>query len=686
MKTEIIRFLSSTRCSLLASALLAFGLLPAQNNSYTFTNAGATGNVGPTQGAINTSYANTSLFAQVTVVTQGVQEWVVPITGPYSILALGAQGYGGNFSNTVVGGRGAKMYGEFNLTAGQVLRIIVGQQGVLPSGVNNNAQFGGGGGSFVADASNTPLIVAGGGGGNWTSTFSAVSDATTGTTGNAGAGLNSTGASGGINGSGGNLASHANGGGGFLSNGQGAAGGVSFVNGGLGGYTYLGIGGFGGGGGTSNFPNRHSAGGGGYSGGGGSSANNATSFPEGGGGGSFNAGTNQNNASGFNSGMGMVVIKHICNVTASVATNPICQGSAVTLSTNAITTTSWSAGSPSNSSSISVSPTITTSYSVTGTGTNGCVHTAVVVVTVMPAPQLNSTAIPSVVCSGATTTLFAFGAGSYTWGPNANSSTLVVNPGQTTVYTFTGSTAAGCQKTGSVSVAVKTVSLSVLAATPICSGKSATLVASGADTYSWSNGVSFQTTTVSPVASTIYTVTGTDDGCVSNATVLVTVNPSPVLTATADRSVICRGESVNLTAGGASTYQWSNGSPGSAISITPALDVTYNFGVTGTAANGCTAQAVVSVVVSRCTAIDELNASQPATVVYPNPATTSLFLNFSTEGAKEVYLFDLTGREQQHLSFDGTQGQIDLSTLSRGVYYLRVVSGTETENLKVVKQ
>ena len=54
------------------------------------------------------------------------------------------------------------MSGEFDLNKGDVLKILVGQQGA----VNTKSQSsGGGGGSFVATSSNTPLIVAGGGGG-----------------------------------------------------------------------------------------------------------------------------------------------------------------------------------------------------------------------------------------------------------------------------------------------------------------------------------------------------------------------------------------------------------------------------------------------------------------------------------------------------------------------------------------
>src|SRR5687768_1210416 len=92
--------------------------------SYTFTNAGSTGSVGPTQAQVNNSYTNTNLSGSVTVSPQGIQNFTIPVTGAYRVEALGGQGYGS------FGGRGASIAGDFTLTAGTVLKIAVGQQAV----------------------------------------------------------------------------------------------------------------------------------------------------------------------------------------------------------------------------------------------------------------------------------------------------------------------------------------------------------------------------------------------------------------------------------------------------------------------------------------------------------------------------------------------------------------------------
>jgi hypothetical protein len=76
--------------------------------------------------------------------------------------------------------------------------------------------------------------------------------------------------------------------------------------------------------------------------------------------------------------------------------------------------------------------------------------------------------------------------------------------------------------------------------------------------------------------------------------VTVTVSQPPDITATANPSSICSGESSTLTASGASNYQWSTGSSGSSITVKPNQTTTYT--VTGSA-NGCSNTASVTVTV-----------------------------------------------------------------------------------------
>ena len=147
-----------------------------------FTNLGASGRFGPT--SLGSHYTGQDHDDQVTLFS-GIQQWTVPDTGDYKIEAIGAAGgYGKKSNNGQYRGRGAKMIGTFPLSKGDVIHILVGQEGGINS-VSNSA--GGGGGTFVVKGGNTPLIIAGGGGGmEALNSRQAGCDASTSTTGNPG--------------------------------------------------------------------------------------------------------------------------------------------------------------------------------------------------------------------------------------------------------------------------------------------------------------------------------------------------------------------------------------------------------------------------------------------------------------------------------------------------------------------
>jgi hypothetical protein len=232
--------------------------------------------------------------------TGSLVEFTVPATGPYQILAFGAQGGNGNRRDAVgAGGLGAEIGGTFILTTGEVLQIAVGGAGGSPGA------GGGGGGSFVVAPNNTPLVIAGGGGGG-----GFIIAGLGGFPGGGGLTGQDGGFGGGINGNGGGGGSGGGGGGGFFSAGGNARSGVP--DGGMGGGAFPDLaggsfgGGFGGGGGAFGA----AGGGGGYSGGGGG-INSSHFSGAGGGGGSFDAGIDQILMADFQSGNGEVVITEV---------------------------------------------------------------------------------------------------------------------------------------------------------------------------------------------------------------------------------------------------------------------------------------------------------------------------------------------------------------------------------------
>ena len=109
----------------------------------------------------------------------------MPYTGNYRIEAIGAAGgYDTGNKSAQYRGRGARMIGTFSLCKGEIILILVGQEGGINYGYSGS---GGGGGTFVVRESNTSLIIAGGGGGvARVSSRHAGCDASTSTTGNPG--------------------------------------------------------------------------------------------------------------------------------------------------------------------------------------------------------------------------------------------------------------------------------------------------------------------------------------------------------------------------------------------------------------------------------------------------------------------------------------------------------------------
>ena len=124
------------------------------------TNLNATGRYGPT--SLGSHYTGQDHDGQVTL-SSGIQQWTVPYTGDYRIEAIGAAGgYDRGINSSQYRGGGARMIGTFRLNKGEVIQILVGQEGGI-----NMPKFssGGGGGTFVVRGADSPLIIAGGGGG-----------------------------------------------------------------------------------------------------------------------------------------------------------------------------------------------------------------------------------------------------------------------------------------------------------------------------------------------------------------------------------------------------------------------------------------------------------------------------------------------------------------------------------------
>jgi hypothetical protein len=578
--------------------------------TYSFTECGATGRLGPSQTQVSNTYSSTNLSGSVGVTSTGIQTFTLPFTGTYVINAYGA--FGGNAG--YVGGGGARIQGTFNFSVGTVLKILVGQRGGSRFGINSDDAGAGGGGSFVTLLDNTPLIVAGGGGGadynsggfsgtvTLNGTYRASPDGAAGVNGGGGGGaLSGVAGTSTTPGGTGYGCSYGAGGGGFYTRGGNNCSdalpiicGDSYVNGGAGGPADTGRngveGGFGGGAGVGG----KASGGGGWSGGGGSDGNGGA-----GGGGSYNGGTNQTNqtnANVFSHGR-VVITVYPCQVAGtptnltSGANMAVCSGRSTTLTVTNTGSLSWY-DSPTSTLALQsgtalVTPTLSTgnySYYVVATNTCGSSDRVQITVTVNTTPTV---AVNSgTVCAGSPFVLSPGGAINYSY----SGGSATVTPNSNTSYTVTGYSAEGCTNSAISSVTAVARPFVTVNSGAICNGNSFTINPTGASTHTVTGVSGF---VVNPASTTSYSVMGTSAaGCASSNTAIstVTVHQLPVISA--NNGSICTGGIFTITPGGAGNYTFSSAS----ATVNPG--VTTSYSVTGTSTAGCPGSNTAVVTVS----------------------------------------------------------------------------------------
>ncbi len=283
-------------------------------------------------------------------------------------------------------------------------------------------------------------------------------------------------------------------------------------------------------------------------------------------------------------------------------------------------------------------------YILQATTTFGCKSSDTVTVSVLPtsASTLNASA-----CAG----------------ESYNYNGIQIPAGETQAFTLVN--AVGCDSVVTVIVEVLSSSASTLNASACAGGfysyNGAQIPAGQSQQFTLTNAV----------------------GCDSVVTVIVASNPLPVVDLGQD-STVCEGQTVTLDAGNpGATYNWSNG----AATQTVTVSMSDLYAVTVTNTFGCTASNDVAVSVVICPGTDEPALRNVS--VFPNP----------TSGALTVQFAELPSRTT-HLTVVNTVGQVvlakqqvidlntalDLSGLPKGLYLLRLQSGSSVSSVRVVVQ
>ncbi len=230
----------------------------------------------------------------------------------------------------------------------------------------------------------------------------------------------------------------------------------------------------------------------------------------------------------------------------------------------------------------------------------GCQVKEVFYITQPSSVSINIAASSFTACQGTKITFTASASGgtgpyNYQWAGNAPSQTLAVTQatGGSYVYSVNATDSYSCLSTNTIGINYINDPIFTVTNASICPLQTGTIHVSGATGYTWTGGVTGSSFAASPTLNTVYNFTGSALGCTNtgSGSIFLKSVPVPIVSSNSPR---CNGQSLQLFAGGGSTYIWSG--PLSYISpfqnpvlnpANPSQSGAYNVTVTGV--NGCTA-------------------------------------------------------------------------------------------------
>ncbi len=386
--------------------------------------------------------------------------------------------------------------------------------------------------------------------------------------------------------------------------------------------------------------------------------------------------------------------------TISASSNSICIGQSFTFSNSSSgspTSYSWNTGGgiPTTATTSSVNVSYTTSgvktISLTvanGTGTTTSTKTITVIAS--PTTVLTSTN-PSCfsICNGAISASTTGGPGPYTYSITPGScSTLPCTSLCAGGYTILTSNLGGCTSISTINLTQPTAMVITPTATNVtcngaCNGALNAVASGGTPGYLYSPSLP-----LTGLCAGNYSIVVTDSKGCSTATNVTITQPAPIsINATASPSLICIGGTSNLTATGASVYTWSpanslSNSTGSTVIASPTTTSTYSI----TGSNGtCIGNTVITLSVSACTSINNF-VNMREILVFPNPSNGVFVVTLiNTIDVIEATVTNNIGQIVKTESAKNTsQLVIDLSGMSKGIYYLTVTTNTGKNMLKLI--
>lgn len=226
--------------------------------------------------------------------------------------------------------------------------------------------------------------------------------------------------------------------------------------------------------------------------------------------------------------------------------------------------------------------------------------------------------------------------------------------------------------------------------TVTCSNNSFSLITSATGTnisYQWF----LNNTAVTSATNSVYSVSNSSlsnfgsyycqisNGCNSVFTNTVSVNLPPV-NVSSSANLICSGQSVTLTATGATNYTWSTNSTNQSIIVTPLSTTIYS--ITGTDNNGCSNTATLTQNVSVCTNLLSKQNEDVEISIFPNPFENFITVQVSQIEQKQLQVFNALGSLIISMNITKPKTLIDISDQKAGIYFIKLGSTTK----KIIKE
>lgn len=151
------------------------------------------------------------------------------------------------------------------------------------------------------------------------------------------------------------------------------------------------------------------------------------------------------------------------------------------------------------------------------------------------------------------------------------------------------------------------------------------------------------------------------------------------VTVSTGKNKICKGESVILTASGASSYLWSNNATSATISVSP--NATSVYTVSSNDVGSCKNSAIVTQSVDACAGLSELNSEVLSVALFPNPTSglTNLNLNLNQKENLSITIMNSIGQviyaTKQTLDSGLNTLSINTENWTSGVYFVTVSNG-----------